>query len=150
MEKQEELKTNDFDSSLRIGNIDEEPYPPQVGERWRNISSDSRLALLDVQCYCVQKAKGTSFYAKAMQALIVIGIDLGFTEKFVEDRVNNHLLEETSISKRLTLVGDNSIMHLVFKSCFWFAVNTDSSDWDYVFNIFMNAGYSIDELSSLL
>lgn len=150
VEKQEELKTNDFDSSLRIGNIDEEPYPPQVGERWRNISSDSRLALLDVQCYCVQKAKGTSFYAKAMQALIVIGIDLGFTEKFVEDRVNNHLLEETSISKRLTLVGDNSIMHLVFKSCFWFAVNTDSSDWDYVFNIFMNAGCSMDELSSLL
>ena len=40
----------------------------------------------------------------------MIGIDLGFTEKFVEDRVNNHLLEETSISKRLTLVGDNSII----------------------------------------
>jgi len=150
VKKQEEPDKKETNSYLRIGNIDEEFDLSEVGERWRNVSPDDRLALLDVQCYCARKAEGTTFYTKAIQNLIVIGLDLGFTKEFIEEKVKNGSLEKNSISRRLALVEDRDALHLVFKSCFWFAVNTNNRDWSYVFNLFMNAGCAIEELSPLL
>ena len=71
-------------------------------------------------------------------------------KEFIEEKVKNGSLEKNSISRRLALVEDRDALHLVFKSCFWFAVNTNNRDWSYVFNLFMNAGCAIEELSPLL